>query len=540
VEEETPALRDMFWAHGQTNLRAAHQVRRTPGLYSVYCSNYSCGPDSFVLHFYAYVMQGKPYAIIETDGHSGDAGTKTRIEAFLHCVQGDRTLPARDAPRDLRHLQAERTTLAEVRARGDRLLIPRMGPAAEAVAACVRAAGVPAESLPMPDRQALKMGRRFTSGKECLPMSLTLGSLLQRLEREPDPTRTFSFLMATAAGPCRFGAYHLLHRIVVERLGWADRVRFWSPSDAGYFDGLPPGFEALVCSAFMGSDVLLEALYDARPVERMPGAAAEIYERRHRELIALLERQPVAELSTARALAEIATRRLFGVRDLLRGAAREFGSVRGRREMPTVLVLGEVYVRCDPFANDFVIDRLEARGLRCRFAPFNEWIEYTDTWNEMIGVTTGLAGWLKPRLRSRIQESAYRAAADILGWPPRTRVRDSLRVAAPYVRAELSGEAVLTVGTAVHEWREGLIDGAVAVGPFECMPTKVASSQFFHVAEREGMPSLTISLNGEPMDLEGLDSFAYEVRARWKSRRHRPGCEDAASAGRSRTSAAAT
>jgi hypothetical protein len=31
-----------------------------------------------------------------------------------------------------------------------------------------------------------------------------------------------------------------------------------------------------------------------------------------------------------------------------------------------------------------------------------------------------------------------------------------------------------------------LIDGVVAVGPFECMPTKIASSRFFHVAEREG------------------------------------------------------
>ena len=60
----------------------------------VFCSNYSCGPDSFNLHFFAYVMENKPFAIIETDGHSGDAGTKTRIEAFLYCVDEDRTASA--------------------------------------------------------------------------------------------------------------------------------------------------------------------------------------------------------------------------------------------------------------------------------------------------------------------------------------------------------------------------------------------------------------------------------------------------------------
>ena len=42
-------------------------------------------------------MEGKPFAVIETDGHSGDAGTRTRVEAFLHCVEEDRRRPR---PRD--------------------------------------------------------------------------------------------------------------------------------------------------------------------------------------------------------------------------------------------------------------------------------------------------------------------------------------------------------------------------------------------------------------------------------------------------------
>ena len=87
---DTPVYYDQYWAYTQRNLRAAEYVRRTPGLYSVFCSNYACGPDSFTLHFYSYIMQGKPFAVVETDGHSGDAGTKTRMEAFLFCVDTDR------------------------------------------------------------------------------------------------------------------------------------------------------------------------------------------------------------------------------------------------------------------------------------------------------------------------------------------------------------------------------------------------------------------------------------------------------------------
>ena len=62
------------------------------------------------------------------------------------------------------------------------------------------------------------------------------------------------------------------------------------------------------------------------------------------------------------------------------------------------------------------------------------------------------------------------------------------------------------------------IDGVVSVGPLECMPNKIAEAQFFHAAEEEGLVSLTLSLNGDPIDPEVLDNFAFEVHQRFKRR----------------------
>jgi len=112
----------------------------------------------------------------------------------------------------------------------------------------------------------------------------------------------------------------------------------------------------------------------------------------------------------------------------------------------------------------------------------------------------------------------YTQFAARLGWPRRTTVPDSLHAAAPYVRDELNGEAVLTVGGPVHEWREGLIDGVVIVGPHECMPNKISEAQFFHVAEREGLASLVLPLNGDPIDPEVLDNFVFEVHSRYSAK----------------------
>jgi predicted CoA-substrate-specific enzyme activase len=518
VAAEVPEIEGVYWGHSQRNLRAAWQARRTPGLYTLWCSNYACGPDSFNLHFYGALMQGKPYAVIETDGHSGDAGTKTRVEAFLHCAAEDVAAQGRPAAAPV--VRPDRIGFRNVRAQRERVLIPRMGPGAEALAAVLRGLGLPVEALPMPDRETLRIGRRHTSGKECLPMSITLGGLLQRLEQERAGDRRFAFIMPRTNGPCRFGCYNLLDKMVLQRLGWAERVRLWSPNDEGYFEGLPPGFSALLMAGCASIDMLLEGLFDTRPREAEPGAAQAIYDRHAQALLRHLEAADQSRSTLASVLWEATSGRLFGCAEILEAAAREYAGVRTARELPTVMVTGEVYVRCDPFANDFIIDKLERRGLKVHFAPATEWLEYTHFFARTEGGADAPGDRLSSWIQLRIQDRAHKVMGRALGWPGRTRVTDSVEAAAPYVRRELIGEAVLTVGASVHEWRHALIDGVVNVGPLECMPTKIAEAQLFHVGEQEGLPSMTISCNGDPVDPEILDNFAFEMHKRFRAKRH--------------------
>ncbi|MBI4510830.1 MAG: CoA activase [Deltaproteobacteria bacterium] len=541
TEDDVPTFEHMYWGYGQRNLRAAHQIRRTPGTYSLWCSNYSCGPDSFTLHFYGFLMEGKPYSVIETDGHSGDAGTRTRVEAFLHCVREDLRAAATPAPesraagravgqvasqarrpaRDLRRIECAQATLSDIQARGERVLIPRMSPAAEAVAACLSGAGVPTECLPEPDREALALGRRHTSGKECMPMAITLGSLLKRIQAEPDPDQRFAFFMPSARGPCRFGSYNVLHKIVLERLGLSERVRVWSPKDDNYFEGIPAGITGLVFAGVMAADMLQAALYDVRPAESRPGAAQEIYDRSMAELCRIMRRGGAGDLSVGRALAETTRGTFFGCTELLKSAAAELAAVKRAGELPTILVVGEIYVRCDPFANDFAIDRLQAQGVRVRLAPFNEWLDYQEYINTLMGVPHDVGSWLSAKVQAYIQHRSYQIMSEALGWPPLMRARHSIEAAAPYIRHQAEGEAALTLGGALYEWRSGHIDGVLSVAPLECMPSRVAEAQFFHAAEREGVRALTMELNGDPVDQQILDNFVFELRDRFGKRRER-------------------
>jgi predicted CoA-substrate-specific enzyme activase len=519
VPEDAPVFDDLFWGYSQRILRAAWHVRRLPGVYSLFCSNYSCGPDSFTVHTYAWLMEGKPFAIIETDGHSGDAGTKTRVEAFLHCVREDLRATGQAAPKDERLLRVEPQLITEIVKRKERVLIPPMGPEAEAAAAAIRGLGVPAEVLALPTRDTLRQGRRHTSGKECLPMTVTLGSVLDRLEKGRDSGENFLFLMPGSCGPCRFGAYRDLHHMVLQRLGWGDRVRIWSPPFGDYFQGLPSGFSAIVFTGLAAFGVLEEALHDVRPVETRDGAAEEIHGRYARELSALIEKAAGNDLSPAKVLWETSTGQGYGIPDLLRRCAEELARVKGKREVPSVLVVGEIYVRSDPFANDFIAKALERRGIRAKLEPVSEYLQYSDYIAHKHGLKSKLADRVEHWVRKRLLTLCHHAAAAPLGWPEHASIPEVFEAASPYVREELEVETPLTIGVPVRAYRRGEIDATVSVGPLECMPNKIAEAQFCHVAEKEGLLSLSLSLNGDPIDPEVLDNFAFEVHQRFKRRR---------------------
>ncbi|WP_461833735.1 acyl-CoA dehydratase activase [Desulfothermus sp.] len=76
----------MYWGFGSKILRLAKYIKSHPNLFGVHITNFSCGPDSFIEHFYKFILENKPYLILEFDEHTGVAGVLTRIEAYYHVV----------------------------------------------------------------------------------------------------------------------------------------------------------------------------------------------------------------------------------------------------------------------------------------------------------------------------------------------------------------------------------------------------------------------------------------------------------------------
>ena len=107
-------------------------------------------------------------------------------------------------------------------------------------------------------------------------------------------------------------------------------------------------------------------------------------------------------------------------------------------------------MRSVEFSNDFLIEKLEARGLRVHLATKTEWINYCGYNQCREPGRNHLADNFSELVKKRIEGAAFNAIAPHLGWTPAPAPAEILNAASPYVSDALQGEAVLTVGAPLH------------------------------------------------------------------------------------------
>jgi len=509
-EEEKP-FPNMYWASGQVILQVARLVQRHPRLFGVYITNFSCGPDSFLTGYFREIMGSKPSLTLELDGHTSDAGLDTRVEAFLDIVKGYRRTHEmnQEMVNDAKvPLKRPRTQIQEGKvyielSGGEKLpldhprvklLIPSMGEErSRLLAAVLKQDGVNAKYLPGPGTKELKLGQAHSNCKECLPLHLTVGSLLSYLQDEPEESDDILvYFMPDTMGPCRFGQYQIYINMLLERLG-IDNVTTLSLTSENSYGGLGTGTTIRAWQALVIGDVLSE-IY----------SALLVLGRNREESLALYHK-------ISDDLAETLSRESYtGVRRGLERAARELSGLERQgdlREVPSVALLGEIYVRNDSFSRQNLVEYFAEEGIITRVAPLNEWIYYLD-YLVQKGISRKATGRdrLKNRIRMPIKRWIEKDVKSILSGSGfyhyhLTDVKSLMNVGKDLISPALTGEAILTVSGAVAELVEE-VSGAIALGPFGCMPNRIA----------EAIASKT--LNGDSAKIRGQSRVSQKVFAR--------------------------
>ncbi|OGP69948.1 MAG: CoA activase, partial [Deltaproteobacteria bacterium RBG_13_60_28] len=496
-------IRPMYWRFGQKILGAAQLIRRDPRLYGIYITNFGCGPDSFIQHFFKERMRGKPYLEIEIDEHSADVGAITRLEAFLDSLKNVTPQPQMEKISPFRH----RVVATQRR----RVFLPHMTDHALALVAAFEACGGEAEMLPESDEETLELGRRLTSGKECYPLILTTGDLAKLVQRPDFHPEKSAFFMPSGDGPCRFGQYHRYHRLVLDDLGYP-QMPVYSPdqSENMYQElGMVGGdYTRIAWRGVVAIDLLEKKLRETRPYERHPGTTDEVYQHYLRKVHhTLRDRRDLPET--------------------LREARRTLDDValNGGGDKPLVGIVGEIYTRANRFANENAVREIEALGGEAWMPPIAEWLLY-------VNFTAKRRAWTFKRYRLLLQvlfkeyfqkkdehllEEIFRGSLKNLAEPA---IPETLELARDYLDSSFEGEAILSIGKSRDFVRKG-VSGLVNIMPFTCMPGTVVNSLFRRFQEdHHHIPFLNLAYDGQEQThtRTRLEAFMYQVR-QFKGRR---------------------
>ena len=90
----------MYWGLGAQIMRTAKFIKERPQYFGLHLTNFGCGPDSFIEHFYKHIMGDKPYLILELDEHTAVAGVITRLAAYKNVIDNTMEKGSSNLPLD--------------------------------------------------------------------------------------------------------------------------------------------------------------------------------------------------------------------------------------------------------------------------------------------------------------------------------------------------------------------------------------------------------------------------------------------------------
>jgi len=532
--EDQTIYPNMYWYYGQQDMKAGMLLKDEGNIFITYISNFSCAPDSFMLHYLKWIMGIKPFLILELDSHTADAGVDTRIEAFLDIIEGyrskltdireeryDNGLRFINQPGEAIHIKNSLTG-EKIPIKNNprvKLLLSNMGRlSAELIGATIRGLGINAQAMPVPDIYTLQLARNHASGKECLPSHLVLGSALKYLSSDQyRKDEIYILFVPTTTGPCRTGQYFVFYENLFKDLRLENVVVFTMDSDNSYTE-LGPQFTKYAWWAAVIGDYMKDVETSLRTCAADPIEAMKIYDQIWQKMIRVAEQD------------------ITGVLPVLKDIAETISKIPLARKMedcPKVLIVGEIYVRRDDFAVDELIQQFSKHGIVGKVSNVVEWFYYCDFVRHYeLKKRLGLVPWYRrvfarefrdiidwkiEHIYKKNVEKNVRNTLDTTGLVPHTPHNMNAimqNTEKHFVGLELYSEISISSGVAATAMMDGY-SGIVNISPFACLIGRVIEGLFTPWARERKYPAISIEIDGNllpPNVLSKLEIFMLNVK----------------------------
>jgi predicted CoA-substrate-specific enzyme activase len=523
----------MYWYYGQQDMKASVLLKNEDNIFVTYISNFSCAPDSFLLHYLKWIMGTKPFLILELDSHTADAGVDTRIEAFLDIIEGYRSkfndIYEERYDNNLRFVnnQGEEIYIRNTSTREKipiknnphvKVLLSSMGRlSAELMAAIARSSGINTEAMPIPDINTLQLARNHASGKECVPSHLVLGSALKYFFSDKyRKDEIYLLFVPTTSGPCRTGQYSVFFENIFKDLRLENVIIFSLDSDNSYNE-LGAEFSKFVWWGIVIGDYMKDLETSLKTCAADPENAIILYDKQWRKMISVAEKD------------------ITKILPVLKEISSEISNIPLKKKMencPKVLIVGEIYVRRDDFAVGELIQHLSRRGIIGKVSSVAEWVYYCDfVRRHELKKRLGMLPWYRRFFSEEVVnlikwniENAYKhnvgdnirdtlALTGLIPDSPHNMEEIMKNTERHFVNQELYSEISISSGVAATAMMDGY-SGIINISPFACLIGRVIEGVLTPWAREQKYPIISVEIDGNllpPNVMNKLEIFMLNV-----------------------------
>lgn len=456
------------WAYPNRIFKAAYFAGRYTGgnMQMVELTSFGCGPDAFILDEVNTILKryGKNLTILKIDDVNNIGSLRLRVRSLVESTESVIASVPKPRVTTKTFVEADRrrTILAPFFAEGYSEFVPSL----------FRLAGYTLVNLPLGNQADAETGLRFANNDICYPATIVVGSIMNALQSGRYDRNDVAVIITQTGGQCRASNYYALIKNAMASAGLAD-IPVLSLATSDQISNSQPGFRfdwkrmaRIVINTMLYADCLNKLYFASVVREREMGAV----DRLRRKYIAMAF--PLIEADNSR-----------GLRRLMGEAVHEFiAAIDTAKQLPTVGLVGEIYVKYNGFSNKFTAKWLMEQGVEVvppALLDFFSTSFVAAHQNKLLNIRqSSMPTWITDAFYAYIRHCARRFDKICSPFPfyrAFVNIFDNARLAANVLSLAADfGEGWLLPGEVCHLAESGVYS-IVSLQPFGCIANHIIS-----------------------------------------------------------------
>lgn len=483
------------WVYHSRVFAAAKVVRKMPDLEMVQLNSFGCGLDAIITDQVQDILEqyGKIHTVLKIDEGQNLGAVRIRIRSLKAAMKERSTL--KFTPEKQYELP-EKVAFTKDMRKKHTLLLPLMSPIHQEglLDEALRASGYNVVQIKDDNsNEGIDNGLKFVNNDACYPAIITIGQLVDELKSGKHDLDNISVMMTQTGGGCRATNYIPLLRKALKDAGFP-QVPVVSLSLGNKGTEKQDGFKltlpliSRVAVAALYGDLFQKLVYRTRPYEVVPGSV----DAHHDEWVSKVHK-------------DVVQGDLFGFNRNIKKIIADFDTIpiEGERK-PQVGIVGEIFVKYSPTANNDIIKLLEDEGAEAVVPDIIGFMNYSLYNMQWKADHLGFKKINKPISKFAIK------LIQLAEKPMNQALKESERFDEFHAIEEVaeSAEEVISIGNHTGEgWyltgeivqfiKHG-VNNVIIMQPFGCLPNHVVGRGMMKEIRRQHPTSNVTSIDYDP------------------------------------------